>query len=242
MFSLYLKEVKGFFSNLTGYIVITIFLLANNILMWLYPSQFNVLDAGYASMDTLFILAPWIFLFLVPAITMKMFAEEKKSGTLELLLSRPLTDLQIVLAKYFAAITLVLLSLIPFIISYISIYLLGNPVGNIDTGATWGSMIGLFMLGAIYASLGIFTSSLSDNIIIAFIYALVLSFIFYIGFDSLAKIPVFESISTFILYLGINDHYQSISRGVIDIRDIVYFIGVISLFVLLTRARLQSRK
>ncbi len=242
MLSLYLKEVKGFFSNLTGYIVIIVFVLANTLFMWVFPGELNVLDAGYASLDTLFTLAPWVFLFLVPAITMRMFAEEKKSGTLELLLARPLTDLQIVLAKFFAAITLVLLSLIPCLICFISLYLLGSPIGNIDTGATWGSMIGLFMLGAIYASLGIFTSSLSDNIIVAFISALVLSFIFYIGFDSLAQIPVFESISTFILYLGINDHYQSISRGVVDIRDLVYFIGVISLFILLTKARLASRK
>lgn len=242
MLSLYKKEVKGFFSNLTGYIVIIVFLLASNLFMWVFPGELNVLDAGYASIDTLFIIAPWVFLFLVPAITMRMFAEEKKSGTLELLLSRPLTDLQIVMAKYFAAVTLILLALLPCLISFISVYFLGNPVGNIDTGATWGSLIGLFLLGAIYAAFGLFASSLTDNIIVAFILALVLSFFFNIGFDSVSQVRVFEPISTFILNLGINEHYKSISRGVIDIRDMAYFFAVISIFIFFTKARLKSRR
>ena len=242
MFSLYKKEITGFFSNLTGYIVIIIFLLANTLVMWVFSGQFNVLDAGYASLDTIFIIAPWVFLFLVPAITMKMFAEEVKSGTLELLLSRPLTHIQIVLGKYFATITLVLLSLIPCLISYLSVYLLGNPIGDIDNGATWGSLIGLFLLGSVYAGLGLFTSSHTDNIIVAFILAAVMSFIFFYGFDKIAEIPGFKSLSTFIIYLGIQDHYQSISRGVIDLRDVIYFLAVISIFILLTKARLERRK
>ncbi|MBN2610691.1 MAG: gliding motility-associated ABC transporter permease subunit GldF [Bacteroidales bacterium] len=242
MWSLFKKEVKGFFSNLTGYIVIVVFLLASNLFMWVFPGELNVLDAGYATIDTLFILAPWVFLFLVPAITMRMFSEEKKSGTIELLLSRPLSGFQIAFSKYLAAITLVLLSLIPCLISYISIYLLGNPVGNIDTGATWGSFIGLFLLGAVYAAIGIYASSLTDNTIIAFIVSLVLCFLFYTGFDTLAQVPLFKSISVFVMYLGINEHYQSVSRGVIDLRDIIYFIAVIAVFVLLTTARLRNRK
>jgi ABC-2 type transport system permease protein len=242
MYSLYRKEIHGFFSNLTGYIVIIIFLLANSIVMWLYPGKLNILDAGYASLDTMFITAPWIFLFLVPAITMRMFAEEEQSGTLELLLSRPLTELQIVLAKYFASLTLILFSLIPCLIFFISVYLLGNPPGNIDTGGTWGSLIGLFFLGAVYAGIGVFSSSFTDNIIIAFLMALVLGFIFFVGFDLLARIQLFKGISTIILYAGINDHYISISRGVIDLRDIIYFISVISIFILLTKIRLTSKK
>ncbi len=242
MISLYRKEIQGFFSNLTGYIVIILFLLANSMIMWLYPGKLNILDAGYASIDTMFITAPWIFLFLVPAITMRMFAEEEKSGTLELLLSRPLTELQIVLSKYLASLTLILFSLIPCLVFFISVYLLGNPPGNIDTGGTWGSLIGLFLLGAVYAGIGIFASSFTDNIIIAFLMALVLCFIFYVGFDLLAQIQLFKDISTIVLYIGINDHYMSVSRGVIDLRDIIYFISVISVFILLTKTRLAGKK
>jgi ABC-2 type transport system permease protein len=242
MISLYRKEIQGFFSNLTGYVVIIIFLLANSTVMWLYPGKLNILDAGYATIEPLFIISPWIFLFLVPAITMRMFAEEAQSGTLELLLSRPLTGLQIVLSKYFASLTLIIFSLIPCLVFFISVYLLGNPPGNIDTGGTWGSMIGLFFLGAVYASVGIFSSSLSDNIIIAFLMALVLCFVFFVGFDLLAQIQMFKGISDVIIYIGINDHYMSISRGVIDLRDIIYFICVISFFILLTNTRLASKK
>lgn len=242
MISLYKKEIQGFFSNLTGYIVVIIFLLANSTVMWLYPGRLNILDAGYASIDTMFIVAPWIFLFLIPAITMRMFAEEAQSGTLELLLSRPLTELQIVLSKYFASLTLIVFSLIPCLVFYISVYLLGSPPGNLDAGATWGSMIGLLFLGAVYASLSIFSSSLSDNIIIAFLLALLLCFVFYTGFDLIAQIPMFQKISAIILYLGINDHYMSVSRGVIDLRDIIYFICIISFFLLLTQNRLAGKK
>ena len=242
MISLYRKEIQGFFSNLTGYVVIIIFLLANSLIMWNIDGNLNILDAGYATIEPLFIISPWIFLFLVPAITMRMFAEEAQSGTLELLLSRPLSELQIVLSKYLASLTLIFFSLIPCLVFFISVYLLGNPPGNIDTGGTWGSMIGLFFLGAVYASMGIFSSSMSDNIIIAFLMALVLCFVFFVGFDLLAQIHMFKGISSVILYIGINDHYMSISRGVIDLRDIIYFISVITLFILLTRTRLTSKK
>ena len=242
MISLYRKEIQGFFSNLTGYVVIIIFLLANSMVMWLFSGDLNILDAGYATIEPLFIISPWIFLFLVPAITMRMFAEEAQSGTLELLLSRPLTELQIVLSKYLASLTLIIFSLIPCLVFFFSVYLLGNPPGNMDTGGTWGSMIGLFFLGAVYASMGIFSSSMSDNIIIAFLMALVLCFVFYFGFDKLGQIQMFKGISTVFLYIGINDHYMSISRGVIDLRDIIYFISVIAFFILLTRTRLASKK
>ena len=242
MISLYRKEIQGFFSNLTGYVVIIIFLLANSLIMWNIEGNLNILDAGYATIEPLFIISPWIFLFLVPAITMRMFAEEAQSGTLELLLSRPLTELQIVLSKYLASLTLIIFSLIPCLVFFFSVYLLGNPPGNMDTGGTWGSMIGLFFLGAVYASMGIFSSSMSDNIIIAFLMALVLCFVFYFGFDKLGQIQMFKGISTVFLYIGINDHYMSISRGVIDLRDIIYFISVIAFFILLTRTRLASKK
>jgi ABC-2 type transport system permease protein len=242
MISLYQKEIQGFFSNLTGYIVIIIFLLANSMVMWLYPGKMNILDAGYASIDSMFITAPWIFLFLIPALTMRTFAEEQQSGTLGLLLSRPLTGMQIVISKYLASVTLLLFSLLPCLIYFLSVFLLGNPRGNIDTGGTWGSLIGLFFLGAVYASIGVLSSSLTDNMIISFLMSLVLCFIFYIGFDLLAQIGMFKGISTVIMYIGINEHYMSVSRGVIDLRDIIYFISVITVFIMLARTRLASKK
>jgi ABC-2 type transport system permease protein len=242
MLALFRKEINGFFSTLTGYIVIAVFLVANSLFMWIFPGELNVLDNGYASIDTLFIIAPWVFLFLVPAVTMRSFADEKKSGTMELLFARPLSDLQIILAKFFAGLILVLFAMIPCLVYFFSVYLLGNPVGNIDTGGTWGSFIGLFFLAAIYVSIGVFSSSLTDNQVIAFIVAVLISFILYIGFDYISSIAIFRSIDQFILTTGINEHYTSMSRGVLDSRDIVYYFLVISLFVLLTKIVIQSRK
>ena len=242
MFSLLRKEISGFFSTLTGYIVIIVFLLTNSLFLWVLPGSFNIPDNGYASLESLFIISPWIFLFLVSAVTMRMFADEKRQGTLELLMTKPLSELQIVLAKYFAALLLVLLSLIPTLIFFISIYILGNPAGNIDTGGTWGSYIGLFFLAAIYVAIGIFASSLTENQIIAFIVSAIISVMFYIGFDALGSLPVFSSKESFIALLGINEHYKSMSRGVIDLRDVIYFMGVAFLFILFTRTVLQSRK
>lgn len=242
MLALFRKEINVFFSTLTGYIVITVFLVANSLFMWIFPGELNVIDNGYASIDTLFIIAPWVFLFLVPAVTMRSFADEKKSGTMELLFTRPLSDLQIILAKFFAGLILVLFALIPCLVYFFSVYLLGNPVGNIDTGGTWGSFIGLFFLAAIYVSIGVFSSSLTDNQVIAFIVAVLISFILYIGFDYISSIAIFRSMDQFILTMGINEHYTSMSRGVLDSRDIVYYILVISLFVLLTKIVIQSRK
>lgn len=242
MFTLFRKEISGFFSSLIGYIVIIVFLLANSLFMWVLPGQFNVLDNGYANIDTLFFIAPWVFLFLVPAVTMRLFADEKKSGTIELLLTRPLTDTQIILSKYFAGLTIVLLSILPTLIYFLSIYLLGNPVGNIDVGGTWGSYIGLFFLASIYSAIGIFSSSITENQIISFILALVISFLFFIGFDTISSFGLFKSISSVVLALGINEHYISMSRGVIDTRDIIYFISIIIVFLLFTKIVLQSRK
>ena len=210
--------------------------------MWLNPGELNILDGGYSSIDTLFFIAPWVFLFLVPAATMRSFAEERKTGTIELLLTRPITDLQLILAKYLAAVVLVILSLLPTLIYYITVYYLGNPVGNIDIGGTWGSFIGLFLLTAAYVAVGIFASSITDNQIVAFIIAAVLCFFLYSGFDGLASLSFFKSINAFIQSIGINEHYKSMSRGVIDLRDIIYFLSIISIFILAARLKLQSRK
>lgn len=210
--------------------------------MWVFPGELNVLDSGYASMDTLFTIAPWVFLFLVPAVTMKTFADEKKSGTIELLITRPLTDLQIILSKYLASIVLILLALIPTLVYYVTIYSLGNPAGNIDSGGTWGSYLGLFFLGAVYAAIGVFSSSLTTNQVISFILAIAVCFFLYAGFESVSMMNIDNQFSSFIIKLGINEHYQSISRGVIDSRDLIYFLGVIMLFIVLTKTSLQSRK
>ena len=239
---LLLKEIRGFFSSLTGYIVIIVFLIINSLFMWVFPGELNILDSGYATLDPFFTMAPWIFLFLVPAITMRSFAEEKRSGTLEFLLTKPLTDLQIVMAKYLGGLLLVLLSLLPCLVYYWSVSHLGNPPGNLDTGGTWGAFIGLFFLAAIYVSIGIFTSAASDNQIIAFILAVLLSFVVYMGFDYLAAVPMFQSLDAFLLNLGINEHYKSISRGVVDSRDVIYYVAVIVFFIVLTKVRLESRK
>jgi ABC-2 type transport system permease protein len=238
---LLIKEIQGFFSSLMGYIVIVVFLVTNGLFMWVFPGDLNVLDSGYATLDSLFTMAPWIFLFLVPAVTMRMFAEEKKTGTLEFLLTKPLPDLKIILAKYFGALILVLLSLLPCLVYFGSVSLLGNPPGNLDTGGTWGAFIGLFFLAAIYVAIGILASVLSENQIIAFIIAVLLSFLAYTGFDYLASLPALQSFDTFILNLGINEHYKSISRGVVDSRDIIYYLAVISLFIMVTKVKLQSR-
>ncbi len=241
MYSLVKKEINNFFSSLTGYMVIIVFLIVNSLFMWIFPGELNIFESGHASLDTLFLMAPWVFLFLVPAITMKMFSEEKKSGTIELLLSRPINELQIVLAKFFAGIALVLLSLIPTLIYFYSVYRLGNPVGNIDTGGTWGSYIGLFLLGSTYVSIGIFASSLTNSQIIAFIIGVLISFFFFIGFDSIAGIPALRELESFLINLGIKEHYRSVSRGVLDSRDLIYFLCLIGFFVFLTRTVLRSR-
>jgi ABC-2 type transport system permease protein len=241
MLSLFKKEITSFLSSLSGFVVIIVFLIAGGLFLWVFKGNLNIMDNGYATLESLFILAPWIFLFLIPAITMRTFAEEKKSRTIELLLSRPLSDMQIILAKYFAAIVLILLSILPTLIYFYSVSRLGSPPGNIDSGGTWGSYIGLLFLAGIYAAIGIFISSLTENQIVAFIISLLLCFLFYIGFDYLSSLDIFGGISTFIVKLGINEHYRSMSRGVIDTRDMLYYISVIFIFLLLTKIVLQSR-
>jgi ABC-2 type transport system permease protein len=242
MFTLFKKELSGFFSSLIGYIVIIVYLVANSLFIWVFPGSLNIPDSGYSSLEPMFTIAPWIFLFLVPAVTMRLFSDEKKSGTMELLLTRPLGELQIVTAKYFAGLTLVLFSLIPSLIFFLSVYLLGSPVGNIDTGGTWGSYIGLFFLAAVYVSIGIFSSSITENQIISFILSVLISFLFFIGFDALASLVSSGRVSILLTGLGINYHYMSMSKGVIDTRYVVYFFSVIASFIVFTRIIIESRK
>lgn len=242
MFTLLNKEVRGFLSSLIGYIVIMVFLLINGLFLWVFASDFNILDFGFASLEGLFMMAPFVFLFLIPAITMRSFADEHRSGTIEFLLTKPITDLQIILAKYFAGVILVVFSLLPTLVYFYSVYQLGMPKGNIDTGGMWGSYIGLLFLGAAFVSIGLFASSLSDNTIVSFIIAVFMCLFVYVGFDFIHSLDLFGQFDLFIKSLGINTHYISMSRGVIDTRDVVYFISLIAFFILLTRLSIESRK
>lgn len=242
MLTLISKEIRSFLGSLIGYIVIVVFLTTIGLMMWVFPGATNVLDSGYASIDTLFFIAPWVFMFLVPAITMRLFAEESRTGTIELLLTKPLTDFEIVFAKYLAGFTLVLFSLLPTLVYFYSVYQLGNPVGNIDVGGTVGSYFGLLFLASIFVAIGVFASAITKNQIISFIVAVFLCFFCYVGFESISSLELFGGIDDIILKLGINEHYVSMSRGVIDTRDVIYFIGAISLFLILTKTVLSSRK
>ncbi len=242
MWSLYRKEISSFFSSLTGYLVVGVFLVLTGLFLWVIPGEMNILFGGYATLDSLFYLAPWLYLFLVPAITMRLFADEKRTGTIELLYTRPLTEFHIVLAKYLSGLTLVIISLLPTLIYFYSVIQLGNPIGNIDYGGTWGSFIGLLFLAGIYVAIGVFCSSLTDNQIVSFVIAVLISFIFYYGFEALSQVVSGNSTQSLIVYLGIDEHYQSMSRGVIDSRDLLYFVSVITLFLYLTRTVLSSRK
>ncbi len=242
MKSLYLREIRSFLHSLIGYIIISVFLIITGLFLWVFPLDFNILDMGYANLDGLFMVAPFVFLFLVPAITMKSFAEEKRLGTIELLLTKPLSDLEIILAKFFADVTLLVISLIPTFIYYYSVYRLGFPKGNLDQGAIWGSYLGLLFIGAAFISIGIFVSSITDNQIISFVLSFLLCGAIYIGFEFIYSLELFGSFDLFVKSLGISHHYSSISRGVIDTRDVIYFLSVITLFILLSKVSLQSRK
>ena len=210
MFTLLKKELNSFLSSLIGYMAIVVFLAFNGLFLWIIEGDFNVFSYGIAGIDGLFLLAPWIFLFLIPSITMKMFAEEKKNGTIELLLTKPLSDISIIFSKFLAGIILVIISILPTLIYIIAVYQLGSPKGNLDLGGIMGSYLGLVFLGATFVAIGIFCSSLTDNQIIAFILSVVLSAFMYIGFEFVARIPIISEIDLFIRSLGINHHYSSI--------------------------------
>ena len=242
MLALFKKEINTFFGTPIGYLIIAVFLLANSLLMWGFSSEYNVLDNGYAQMDSLFILAPILFLLFIPAVTMRLFADEHKEGTIELILTKPLTELKIVLAKYFAGLLLVVLSILPTLVYYFSIYSLGETSGNLDSAGIFGSYIGLFFLASGFVAIGTFSSAMSKNQIISFIIAIILSAFFYLGWDVIASSISNGKAELAIQYIGINAHYLSLSKGVIDSRDILYFISLNTLFILLTKTILISRK
>lgn len=242
MLPLLRKEISSFLSSIIGYAVIVVFLLINGLFLWVFPLEFNILDYGFASIENLFMLAPWVFLFLIPAITMRSFAEEHKNGTIEMLMTKPLTDFDIIMAKFLAGVVLVVFSIAPTLLYYYTVSRLGLPPGNIDHGATWGSYLGLLFLGASFVAIGVFASSITENQIVAFLLAVFLCGFVYLGFEFIYNLSIFGSFGLFIKELGISAHYSSISRGVIDTRDLLYFLSIIALFLMLTRFRLESRK
>lgn len=235
------KEFSSFLNSLIAYIVIGVFLLAVGLLMWVFPET-SVLDYGYADMQTLFSLAPYVFVFLIPAITMRSFAEEKKAGTMELLFTKPLSDWDIILGKYFSSFLLSLFALLPTLVYYYCVYMLGNPKGNLDTPGIIGSYIGLSMVAGAFCAIGIFASCITPNQIVAFVVAAFLCFLLFWGFDSISALPFWEANALAVKQLGALFHYESLSRGLIDIRDLVYFFSLGWLMLSITKLILASRQ
>lgn len=234
------KEWQQFFSSLTGYIALVLFLLLNGLFLFVFPDT-SILDFGYASLGSFFDLAPWILLFLIPTITMRSIADEYKSGTFEILKTLPLKSSQIIWGKYFGALLIVLTALLPTLIYPISVQQL-SVTGGIDIGATIGSYIGLILLSAVFTAIGICCSSFTQNTVVAFISGAFLCFLLYNGFDAISKLPILRSGADYYLeMLGINFHYRSISRGVLDSRDLIYFFSVIYFAMLITQKNIEKR-
>ncbi len=241
MFSIYTKEIKGFLNSLIAYMVMIVFITFIGLFMWVFPES-NVMDMGFADLESLFTFGPIAYLLLIPAITMRTFAEEKKDGTIELLMTKPLTDWQIILGKYLASFTLVAVALVPTLVYYFSVYSLGNPVGNIDSAAVFSSYIGLLLLGGVFTSIGILASSLSNNQIFSFILSLILCYFFYDGISRIATLELWEGSRNFIANFSLSEHFDALSKGVIDSRNLVYFLSIITLMLVSTNLVLGSRK
>lgn len=241
MLAIFIKELSGFFSSLVAYIALGLFLIMTGLFLWVFPES-SILENGYATLDSLFAIVPYLFMFLIPAITMRSFAEERKDGTFELLVTRPVSDWQIIAGKFFACFALVLFSLFLTLIYYFTTSELSIPSGNIDSGAITGSYIGLLLLAASFVAIGIFASSLSNNQIISFAIAVFLCFFAFSGFDSLSQLISLQFVDTLVSAIGINEHYQSIGRGVLDSRDLFYFLSFTAVFLMLTKTILGARK
>jgi ABC-2 type transport system permease protein len=240
MLALYLKEINAFFSNLSGYLILSVFLISLGLIVWVFPDT-SVLEYGFADLETLFIYTPYVFTFLIPAICMKMIAEERKSGTWEILMTSPLDPAKIILAKYLAALTLIIIALIPTLIYYYSIFQLGDPVGNLDHAGFFGSLIGLFLIGAVFASIGIFASALTSHQMVAFVWGVFISFLMYFGLTALVQLNIMSPFALFLEELSLSFHYQSMSRGVIDSQNLAYFFTII-LFMLGLTGLMIKRK
>ncbi|SDG47658.1 ABC-2 type transport system permease protein [Pedobacter terrae] len=241
MYAVFKRELFSFLNSMVAYITIGIFLLVSGLLLWFFPDT-SILDYGYAELGGFFSLAPYLFMFLIPAITMRSFAEERREGTFELLITRPIQIWQIIVAKYLASLVLVLFALVPTLVYYYSISKLGFPEGNIDSGAVIGSYIGLFLLGAAFTSIGIFSSALTKNQVIAFVISAALCAFAFLGFDYSSQLAALQSIENIVRNLGINQHYTSISRGVLDTRDLIYFISFSAVFLWLTKLIIGGKR
>lgn len=242
MRSIFYREVNSFFSSMIGFLAMGFFITITGLVLWFFP-EYSLLKYGYASLDSFFSLAPLLLLFIIPAITMRLFSEERQLGTLEWLYTKPVKDTDIILGKYLASLAIIIVALIPTVIYYFSVYQLGYPKGNIDNGGVLGSYFGLLLLAAGFCAIGTFCSSLTSNQIVAFILAAVICAMLFWGFDLVSSFSIFEGkLDFFIKNLGISFHYDSISRGVLDTRDLVYFLSICFLFLYLTHFQLEKRK
>ncbi len=239
MFAILKKEINSFFASPIGYLVIAVFLLLNGLFLWLFKGDFNILDNGFADMSAFFLISPWILIFLIPAVTMRSFSDEKKQGTLELLLTKPISHLQIVLGKYFGAFILIVIALLPTLLYVFTISKLGTIEGNLDVGSILGSYVGLLFLASSYTAIGVFASTLSDNQIVAFIIAVFICFFFYFGFEGLSNYKILGN-SLYLEKLGMESHFSSMSRGVLDTRDLLYFISITIFFIVLSKLNIQK--
>lgn len=239
MWSVCKKELRQFFSSLTGYIAIIVFLLVNGLVLFVFRN--NILENGYATLEDFFTLAPWVLIFLIPAIAMRSFADEFRSGTYEILRTRPLSSWQIVNGKFFGSLVVALIALLPTLVYYVTINNLAATTG-IDAGAAAGSYLGLFFLTAVFTAISVSVSSFTTNAVVAFIVSLIACILLYYGFTAISELPVFENgADYYIEMIGIDFHYRSISRGVLDTRDIIYFLSVVLFFLFLTRQNLQKK-
>jgi len=238
MTALIKREISAFFASPIGYLVVGIFLVINGLFLWVFTGDYNILDAGFADLSSFFQLAPWVLLFLIPAVTMRSFSDELKMGTLELLLTKPISLKNIVLGKYFGAVILIMIALLPTLLYIITISELGNPSGNWDVGSTLGSYIGLLFLVCAYTAIGVFASTLSQNQIVAFIISVFLCFVLYYGFEGITSLGIDFPIET----LGMKAHFDSVARGVLDTRDIIYFLSIAVFFIYLTTLKLRKNQ
>ncbi len=241
MFSIYRKEITGFLNSLIAYLVMIVFITFIGLFMWVFPDS-NIMDYGFADMESLFTFGPIAYLLLIPAITMRTFAEEKKDGTIELLMTKPLTDWQIILGKYFASFSLVVFALVPTLIYYFSVYTLGSPIGNIDSAAVFSSYIGLLLLGGVYTSIGILSSAITSNQIFSFIISLIVCYFFYDGISRMASLDLWEGSRNFLSQFSLSYHYEALSKGVLDSRNLIYFISITLIMLISTNLVLGSRK
>lgn len=240
MFAIFKREIRSFFTSVTGYLVIGLFLALNGLFLWVFKGPFNILDYGFADLGNFFLLAPWVLLFLIPAITMKSFSEEKKMGTLELLFIKPISIWQTVLGKFLGTFVLGLIALIPTLLYVYTVSQLGTTVDNLDMGLVFGSYFGTIFLMSCYTAIGLFASTLSENQIVAFIIGVLLCFIVYYGFEGLSTLFANGQTAVFVQYLGMKHHFENIARGVLDTRDLIYFVSLTAFFLFLSVAQLKN--